>query len=76
MLSMTILKDCLGLVDKNMNETSKKKVKLKLPDGISLPNGVELPEIEVSEATIRETIIDDNGKTYEVEKKIEFPVIK
>lgn len=59
-----------------MNETSKKKVKLKLPDGISLPNGVELPEIEVSETTIRETIIDDNGKTYEVEKKIEFTVIK
>mgnify|MGYP003358785986 FL=1 len=59
-----------------MNETSKKKVKLKLPDGISLPEGLELPEIEVSEATIRETIIDDNGKTYEVEKKIEFPVIK
>lgn len=54
----------------------KKKVKLKLPDGISLPNGVELPEIEVSEATIRETIIDDNGKTYEVEKKIELPIIK
>ena len=53
-----------------MNETSKKKEKLKLPDGISLP------EIEVSEATIRETIVDDNGKTYEVEKKIEFPVIK
>ena len=59
-----------------MNETSKKKEKLKLPDGISLPEGVELPEIEVSEATIRETIVDDNGKTYEVEKKIEFPVIK
>lgn len=57
-------------------EPNKKKVRLKLPDGISLPNGVELPEIEVSEATIRETIIDDNGKTYEVEKKIEFPVIK
>lgn len=59
-----------------MNETSKKKVKLKLPDGISLPNGVELLEIEVSEATIRETIIDDNGKTYEVEEKIELPIIK
>lgn len=59
-----------------MNETSKKKVKLKLSDGISLPNGVELPEIEVSEETIRETIIDDNGKTYEVEKKIELPIIK
>ena len=76
MLSMTILKDCLGLVDKNMNETSKKKVKLKLPDGISLPNGVELPEIEVGEVTLRETVIGDDGKTYEVEKKIELPIIK
>ena len=37
---------------------------------------MELPEIEVSEATIRETIIDDTGKTYEVEEKIELPIIK
>ena len=59
-----------------MSESNKKIVKLKLPEGVELPDGVELPEIEVSDATIRETIIDDNGKTYEVEKKIEFPVIK
>lgn len=59
-----------------MNETSKKKVKLKLPDGISLPEGIELPEIEVSKATIRETVVGKDGKTYEVEKKIELPRIK
>lgn len=54
----------------------KKKVKLKLPDGISLPEGVEPPEIEVSEVTIRKTMIGDDGKSYEVEEKIEFPIIK
>ena len=54
----------------------KKKVKLKLPDGVSLPKGVELPEIEVGEDTLRETMIGDDGKTYEVEKKIELPIIK
>ena len=57
-------------------EPNKKKVRLKLPDGVSLPEGVELPEIEVGEATIRETMIGDDGKTYEVEKKIELPRIK
>lgn len=59
-----------------MSETSKKKVKLKLPEGVSLPDGVEPPEIEVSEITIRKTIIGDDGKTYEVEEKIELPIIK
>ena len=32
-------------------------------------------EIEVGEVTLRETIIGDDGKTYEVEKKIELPVV-
>lgn len=54
----------------------KKTVKLKLPEGVSLPKGVELPEIEVSEITLRETVIGEDGKTYEVEKKIELPIIK
>lgn len=61
---------------KNMSETSKKKVKLKLPDRISLPEGIEPIEIEVGEVTIRKTIIKDEGKTYEVEEKIELPIIK
>lgn len=59
-----------------MSETEKEKVKLKLPDGVSLPEGAELPEIEVGEVTLRETMIGDDGKTYEVEKKIELPIIK
>ena len=54
----------------------KKKVKLKLPEGISLPEGIEPIEIEVGEVTLRTTIIGDDGKTYEVEEKIEFPIIK
>jgi hypothetical protein len=58
-----------------MSTVNKKMVKLKLPEGVSLPEGIELPEIEVSKVTIRKTIIDD-GKTYEVEEKIELPVIK
>lgn len=59
-----------------MSESDKKKVKLKLPEGVSLPEGVEPPEIEVSEVTIRKTMIRDDGKSYEVEEKIELPVIK
>lgn len=59
-----------------MSTHKKKTVKLKLPDGVSLPEGVELPEIEVSEVVIRKTIIGDDGKTYEVEEKIELPIIK
>lgn len=59
-----------------MSETIKKVIKIKLPDGVSLPEGVELPEIEVGEVTLRETIIGDDGKTYEVEKKIKLPIIK
>jgi hypothetical protein len=57
-------------------EHDKKVVNIKLPDGVSLPEGVEPPEIEVGEVTLRETIIGDDGKTYEVEKKIELPRIK
>lgn len=57
-------------------EPNKKMVKIKLPDGVSLPEGVEPPEIEVGEVQLRETIIGDDGKTYEVEKKIELPIIK
>lgn len=37
-------------------------------DGVSPPEGIELPEIEVSKATIRETVVGKDGKTYEVEK--------
>lgn len=59
-----------------MSEASKKKVKLKLPDGVSLPEGIEPIEIEVGEVILRKTMIGDDGKTYEVEEKIELPTIK
>lgn len=59
-----------------MSTVNKKMVKLKLPEGVSLPEGIELPEIKVSKATIRETIVSKDGKTYEVEKEIELPIIK
>ena len=52
-----------------------KKVKIKLPDGVSLSEGVELPEVEIGEATLRKTIIGEDGKTYEIEEKIELPII-
>lgn len=59
-----------------MSESNKKTVKLKLPEGVELPDGVELLEIEVGEATFRKTMIDNDGKTYEIESKIELPIIK
>ena len=59
-----------------MSTVNKKIVMLKLPEGISLPEGVEPIEIEVSKATIRETVVGKDGKTYEVEKEIELPIIK
>lgn len=59
-----------------MSTVNKKMVKLKLPEGISLPEGVEPIEIEVSKAIIRETVVGKDGKTYEVEKEIELPIIK
>lgn len=59
-----------------MSETDKKRVKLKLPENITLPDGVELLEIVVGEVTLRETIIGSDGRTYEIERKIELPTIK
>jgi len=59
-----------------MSTVNKKMVKLKLPDGVSLPDGVKLPEFGVGEATLRKIIFGEDGKTYEVEEKIELPIIK
>lgn len=59
-----------------MSESNKKTIKLKLPEGVGLQDGVELLEIEVGEATFRKTMIDNDGKTYEIESKIELPIIK
>lgn len=59
-----------------MSTVNKKMVKLKLPEGVSLPEGIEPIEIEVGEVTIRKTIIGDDGKSYEVEEKIGLPIVK
>lgn len=59
-----------------MSTVNKKMVKLKLPEGISLPEGIEPIEIEVGEVTIRKTIIGEDGKSYEVEEKIELSIVK
>ena len=59
-----------------MCKEKRRKVKIKLPDGVSLPEGVELPAVEIGEATLRKTIIGEDGKAYETEEKIELPIIK
>ena len=53
-----------------------KKVKLELPDDMVLPEGCELPEIELSSATLRRTIIQDDGKMIEIDETIEVPIIQ
>ena len=59
-----------------MCEEKIRKVKIKLPDGVSLPEGVELPEVELCEGTLRKIIRGEDGKTYEIEEKIELPIVK
>lgn len=54
---------------------NKKKLDLILPEGMTLPEGVELPTIETETATIRKTIVGKDGKIVEVEQAIEVPVI-
>lgn len=54
---------------------NKKDLSVYVKKRVSLPEGVEPLEIEVKEVTLRETIIGDDGKTYEVEKKIKLPVV-
>lgn len=53
-----------------------KKVKLELPDDIVIPSGCELPEVEIISATLRKTVIQDDGKMIEVDETIELPVIE
>lgn len=56
--------------------TEPKKIKLELPKGMKLPENCALPEIEILAASIRRTIIQDDGKMVEVEQKIDFPKIE
>ena len=53
-----------------------KKIKLELPEGMKLPEGCEMPETEVASASIRKTIIQEDGNMTEVEEVIEVPIIK
>ena len=53
-----------------------KKIKLKLPEGMVLPEGYELPEIEVESASLRRTVVQDDGKMIEIDEQIEIPVIR
>lgn len=53
-----------------------KKMKLELPEGMELPEGCELPEIKVASASIRKTIIQDDGNMTEVEEVIEVPIME
>ena len=42
----------------------------------SLPEGCELPEIELASATLKRTIIQDDGRMVEIDETIEVPVIQ
>ena len=53
-----------------------KKVKLELPDDMVLPQGCELPEIEIASATLRRTVIGDDSKMIEVDETIKVPIIQ
>ena len=52
----------------------KKEFKLEIPDGMELPQEVRLPEIKMTRAKIRKTLVGEDGLTYEVEEEIEVPV--
>lgn len=53
-----------------------KKIKLELPDDMVLPEGCELPEIELASATLKRTIIQDDGRMVEIDETIEVPIIQ
>ena len=53
-----------------------KKMKLELPEGMVLPEGCELPEIELAPATLKRTVIQDDGKIVVIEETIDVPVIQ
>ena len=55
--------------------SSRKKMKLDLPNGMKLPERVELPEVTVEVAYIKKTILDEAGNLTEIEETIEVPII-
>ena len=56
-----------------MSET--KKIRLELPEGIVLPPGFELPEIEMVPVKLKITKIQDDGTIVEIDEMIDTPVI-
>ncbi|MEO2262507.1 hypothetical protein ACTNB0_08005 [Lachnospiraceae bacterium HCP28S3_F9] len=54
----------------------KIKYKLELPEGIELPEGCELPEIELGKASLRRTVIQEDGTMTEKEETLWVPRIK
>lgn len=53
-----------------------KKVELELPNDMVLPEGCELPEIELASAILKRTIIQDDGRMVEIDETIEVPIIQ
>lgn len=37
---------------------------------------MKLPDIEMGKATVRKTLIDEKGMSYEVEEEIDVPIFK
>lgn len=56
--------------------SEKQKVKLELPEGMILPEGCEMPEVELANAVLKRTIIGEDGKMIEVEETIALPIIE
>ena len=54
----------------------KNEFELILPEGMILPEGVHLPAIETETATIRKTIIREDGKMIEIEETIQVPKLE
>ena len=52
-----------------------KKVPIIVPEGMSWPTNVPIPEIEVVDATIRKTKIKADGTIQETIKTVDLPVI-
>lgn len=51
----------------------KKKIRLAVPDGMELPEGVKLPEIQVIEGRLRKVMVGEDGCSYETEETIVLP---
>ena len=52
-----------------------KKVPIIIPEGMSWPDDLPIPEIEVVETTIRKTKIGKDGTIQETVKTVDLPVI-